>query len=451
MHLNQYKHTPDAVRRASTLHSSAIVTHADRDAEGLAISRQRVAISARLGDLTELSSLSESAFDALILWLLDSGISNLDLRAFDLIPPPFCSLCLSRVRSSSTFSFIVHVLTFIQTLAHTDPAHFLPGLIEMGTITLVESLLAEDPHYLCIALNVFSVFLTPDDAASSALVNAHFKRACRLAQSDAPRDAEIDSALFFIESAFAARLVTAKHARRAAACLIFHLTLRFPHPAICRISYSLCAMVDQFPAHVMAFGQTRVLLTLERYLAEAALPPDSLSAVLCVFQRLFFHIDAHSVYLYSDPELFALLLTLLDFPEWRARRAALRTLAIALQGDRAVAPRLLGALPVLERAADPPFAFVRERANFAILVLESLPAADAADALPAVAGLIGGAEDLGEEQAARLALAVERAVAAAGLADAALAAPIARLAADHPDLALPALRGLTGIGCDSLV
>jgi hypothetical protein len=407
MDIARYKRAPEPLRRAPRLRASAL-SDAD-DAERLALSRRRAEIASRLSD-PALPALPEPAFDGVLLWLLGSGVSDPGLRAFDLIPPAFCAHCLERARCSSSFAFVVHALTLAEALARADPARFAPGLAAMGAVPLAQSLLAADPQFLCTALNLFSAFLAPGDAAAAALVRRHIRQAAAQAQAPAAGDAEIGSALFFIESAFAARLATEKHARLAAECLIACLQLRYPHPALFRICYSLCAMIDQFPAHVMAFGQTRVLLILTQYLAEPALEPDSVAAAVCVFQRLFFHADAHSVYLYADDELFPRLLALVEFPSWLVRKVALRTLAIALQGNHGMAAQMLAALPVLERTVDAPFAFVRESADFLILLLECLPLADAEEAFErtAVVRLLEGADDFREEQAVRLGLAIVR-------------------------------------------
>jgi hypothetical protein len=260
-------------------------------------------------------------------------------------------------------------------------------------------------------LNLLGLFLAPGDQLSRDIVAQHFKLACALARS--PNDSDIHSGLFFIECAFSARLVSDTQARAAARCLILNLQMAFPHPLIFRICYSLCSMVDQFPAHVMAFGQTAIVSILTRYLAARDLPQDDLVSVICAFQRLFHCQDAHLVYLYGDADLIPRLVELVGFPSAFVCRTSLRTLQIALSADPTIGDLLCGGdlLATLAGLVDsePPFAVLREVQDFAISLIGAVTGDQFVRLLgaPAIARVVARAADLQDEQVGRLAAALE--------------------------------------------
>jgi hypothetical protein len=207
-----------------------------------------------------------------------------------------------------------------------------------------------------------------------------------------------------------AHLVSEKQARIGARSLIFTLQMAFPHPYVFRVCYSLCWMVDQFPVHAMAFGQTAIISILTRYLGLGALPQDDLAAVICAFQRLFFHRDAHFVYLYSDRDLIPMLIALIGCDSIFVSRTALRTIQIAIASEPAIGDALCeGAL--LETVArlvdaEPPFSLLKEIHGLAVLLIGAVTANVFFQvlAVPVMARVIGALAELQDEQ---MAVAVE--------------------------------------------
>jgi hypothetical protein len=172
--------------------------------------------------------------------------------------------------------------------------------------------------------------------------------------------------------------------------------------------------VDAFPEHVVAFGQTAIVAMLTRYLAEPGIPSDDLAGVLCAFQRLFFHPDAHWAYLVGDRDLIPRIIALLDSSADIVRRRALRTLEIACHEEPEIADQIceeaLGAVSrVLE--SDPSFALKREASDFVGVLIGAVSARQFISVLgdDSVKAVIVGADEFSGEEVQRLVVALERA------------------------------------------
>jgi hypothetical protein len=159
----------------------------------------------------------------------------------------------------------------------------------------------------------------------------------------------------------------------------------------------------------MAFGQTAIVALLSRYLAEPSLPPRDLAAVVCAFQRLFFHRDAHFAYLFADADVIPRIVALADADTDLVRRTALRALQIALHAEPRIADALCDATVLRAAASEAPFVVWCEVVGFVAFLIGAVSARRFVEIVgeTVVVRVVGEVRDLEERLKVRLAAGLE--------------------------------------------
>jgi hypothetical protein len=362
-----YKTAPEVPERLLTLSTHQRAARGGGDLSARDMSEFRRDFHARFVQL----DADGSDLDDFIEWTATFDLLDSDLQLGQLVPPRLCEICVDQIRATSDFPFAVRVLTFLQILLRADAAHFRAGLRSLGLVEVVSGLLSESRAFAEVSLTIIGLFLVADDEPSRALVRKHFEiaiDAARLFEADsALRRRLILSSLFFFECAFSCAFVGDSEVTEIAKCLVDILTQEWPSPFIFRICYCLCKLTDAFPDRIMFVGQSAIVMLLGRYLfrgGDFPVDDDELFAVICVFQALFFWPGPHFSYLYPDESLFRQFIALTGDPGENIRRAAIRTLTLAISRGPEIIEGLVthGFPKQLNRLieCEPPFSIVQE-------------------------------------------------------------------------------------------